>query len=121
MNSLHRYLDVLIEVFLVFSLPNLFNGVAHFLGGPLDQQEEGLDVDVAHHLHVQGLVDELDVFDADVGAIADGLGAALPEQQSQELTPNQPTQLTMELSPSFFSSSSIILATVLAWSWDLNS
>lgn len=64
---------------------DLLDGEAHFLGRVLDEIEESLNVEIAHNLHVEYFVDELNALDANVQAAVDCLALLVQEQRLQKL------------------------------------
>jgi hypothetical protein len=114
-------LDVLVEVLLILALADVLHGEAHLLSGSLDEEEEGLDIEVAHYLDAEDLVEKFDGLDLDVGAAPDNPGGLVGQQHSHKLRFDSSTHATKAASPSRRSSVSMTRATVLACSCDLNS
>lgn len=117
----YSHLDVLVKILFLLTFPHFLHWKPKFLCWLLDEEEEGLDVKIAHEFDIEYLVDKLDGLYLDEGASSDGPAGFVGQQHPHKLRGWSCTQPIITASPSFLYSVSIIRATVRACSWDRNS
>ena len=78
-------LNILLKVLIRLLLPYLLDPKSHLLRRPLDQIEKGLDVQIAHNLHIQNLIEHLNAFDFYVGAAVQLAVLLVRHQHAQKL------------------------------------